>query len=204
MLEFIRSINNVVLCGMRVIAGTYRGRRLYGPRTQVLRPTSDRVREALFSILGNRLPHSRFLDLYAGTGAVGIEALSRGADRVTAVESDRDAVSLLQRNRLLCQIGSELTVQPHTVEQFVRRPAHWNGPYDVVFADPPYAETGKLSSLLNASMTGSLFAPDAWLIVEHGERTMVPATLGPTTLRRQYHYGDTTLSLYSYPDLHKT
>ena len=189
---------------MRVIAGTYRGRRLYGPRAETLRPTSDRVREALFSILGNRLPHSRFLDLYAGTGAVGIEALSRGADHVTAVESDRDAVNLLQRNRHLCQIGQELTVRPHTIEQFVRHPDHWNGPYDVVFADPPYAETARLSSLLSESTTGALFAVDAWLIVEHRKKTAVPTVLGPTTLRRQYRYGDTTLSLYACPDLDKT
>ncbi|MDH5193076.1 MAG: 16S rRNA (guanine(966)-N(2))-methyltransferase RsmD [Nitrospira sp.] len=194
----------MVLCGMRVIAGTYRGRRLYGPRTQTLRPTADRVREALFSILGNRLPHSRFLDLYAGTGAVGIEALSRGADHVTAVESDRDAVNLLQRNQRLCQIGSELTVRPYTVEQFVQRPDHWNGPYDVIFADPPYAETARLSSFLTESMAQSLFATDAWLIVEHGGKTAAPTALGPTTLRRQYCYGDTTLSLYCCPDLHTT
>ncbi|CUS36359.1 putative Ribosomal RNA small subunit methyltransferase D [Candidatus Nitrospira nitrosa] len=196
MLEFSTSYG-VVLCGMRVIAGTYRGRRLYGPQTQTLRPTSDRVREALFSILGNRLPHSRFLDLYAGTGAVGIEALSRGADHVTAVESDKDAVKLLQRNKQLCQIGSELTIQPHAVEQFLRRPDQWNGPYDVVFADPPYAETTGLSSLLSQSLTGALFAEDAWLVVEHGGKTTVPAALGPTSLRRQYRYGDTMLSLYS-------
>ena len=196
MLEFSSSYG-MVLCGMRVIAGTYRGRRLYGPQTQTLRPTSDRVREALFSILGNRLPHSRFLDLYAGTGAVGIEALSRGADHVTAVESDRDAVNLLQRNKQLCQIGSELTIQAHAVEQFLRRPDHWNGPYDVVFADPPYAETTGLSSLLSESRTETLFAEDTWLVVEHGGKTTVPASLGPTNLRRQYRYGDTTLSLYS-------
>ena len=193
-----------MLCGMRVIAGTYRGRRLYGPRTQMLRPTSDRVREALFSILSNRLPHSRFLDLYAGTGAVGIEALSRGAGHVTAVESDRDAVNLLQRNRDLCQIGSALTVRPYSVEQFVQRPDHWNGPYDLVFADPPYAETARLFSLWNESMTGLLFSVDAWLIVEHGEKTETPRALGPTALRRQYRYGDTTLSLYSCPDRHVT
>ena len=194
----------MVLCGMRVIAGTYRGRRLYGPETQTLRPTSDRVREALFSILCNRLPHCRFLDLYAGTGAVGIEALSRGAEHVTAVEADRNAVNLLNRNKHLCQIGSELTIRPHTVEQFVRHPDHWDGPYDVVFADPPYAETARFSSLLSESMLRSLITADAWLILEHAEKTVAPTSLGPTTLCRQYRYGDTTLSLYSCPPLHET
>lgn len=189
---------------MRVIAGTYRGRRLYGPQTQTLRPTSDRVREALFSILGNRLPHSRFLDLYAGTGAVGIEALSRGADHVTAVEWNRDAVNLLQRNKRLCEIGAELTIQAHTVEQFLQRPDQWHGPYDIVFADPPYAETAKLFSVLSGSMIETLCAVDTWLIVEHGEKSAAPAAIGPTTLRRQYRYGDTTLSRYSRPNHHET
>ena len=113
-------------------------------------------------------------------------------------------MNLLQRNRHLCQIGSELTVWPHTVEHFIQRPDHWNGPYNVVFADPPYAETARLSSLLTESMAQSLFATDAWLIVEHGQKNGAPTALGPTTLRRQYRYGDTTLSLYCCPDLHHT
>ena len=203
MLDFTSSYYGVALCGMRVIAGTYRGRRLYGPQTQTLRPTSDRVREALFSILGNRLPHSRFLDLYAGTGAVGIEALSRGADHVTAVESNRDAVNLLQRNKRLCDIGTELAIQAHTVEQFLQRSDHWHGPYDIVFADPPYAETARLFSVLSGPVTETLCAVDTWLIVEHGEKSAAPAALGSTTLRRQYRYGDTTLSRYSRPTHHE-
>ena len=185
---------------MRVIAGTHRGRRLYGPRADILRPTSDRVREALFSILGHRLIHSRFLDLYAGTGAVGIEAISRGADQVTSVESDREAVKLLQSNLQLCHINHELTVQPQTVERFLRQPDQWDGPYGIVFADPPYAETSRLSVLFGEPVTDALLTADAWLIVEHATRTAVPTNLGPTSLQRQYRYGDTTLSRYSRPD----
>ena len=188
-----------MLSGMRVIAGTYRGRQLYGPRKLALRPTSDRVREALFSILGNRLPNSRFLDLYAGTGAVGIEAVSRGAEHVTSVESNRDAVKLLHQNRQLCQIGEEMSVFSQAVQQFLNRPDQWHGPYTIVFADPPYAEASELPALLAESMTDDLLAMDAWLVIEHASKTALPMSLGCTQFLRRYRYGDTALSLYVRP-----
>lgn len=182
---------------MRVIAGTHRGRHLRGPEGSALRPTSDRVREALFSILGNRLPNSRFLDLYAGTGAVGIEALSRGASAVTSVESDGGAVKLLQRNIADCRMAEHMTVRAQTVKQFLSRPDHWDGPYDIVFADPPYAAAGELESLFGDPALAPLFAADSWLIVEHAEKTTLPAHLGPHAFLRRYHYGDTALSIFS-------
>ncbi len=188
-----------MLSGMRVIAGVHRGRRLCGPRTSALRPTSDRVREALFSILGNRLPHSRFLDLYAGTGAVGIEAVSRGADYVSSVESNRDALKLLKQNVDLCKIGDGLAVRSQTVQEFLNHPDQWNGPYDIVFTDPPYAEASELSSLLVGPKTDGLFASDAWLVVEHASKTDLPMLLGCTKFVRRYRYGDTALSLYVRP-----
>ncbi|SRR6185437_3429321 len=185
-----------MLSGMRVIAGTHRGRRLYGPGKLALRPTSDRVREALFSILGNRLTNSRFLDLYAGTGSVGIEAVSRGAAHVTSVESNRDALKLLRQNLELCHIGEEIAVLGQTVQQFLNHPDQWNGPYDIVFADPPYAEASELSSLLAASRADDLFALDSWLVIEHAAKTVLPMLLGCTKFLRRYCYGDTALSLY--------
>ena len=187
-----------MLCGMRVIAGIHRGRRLYGPGKLDLRPTSDRVREALFSILGNRLANSRFLDLYAGTGAVGIEAVSRGAERVTSVESTRDALKLLQQNLELCHLGDEIAVLNKTVRDFLNHSDQWNGPYDIVFADPPYAETSELLSLLAAPKTSDLFASDSWLIIEHATKTPLPMSLGCGRFLRRYRYGDTALSLYSH------
>ena len=96
---------------MRVIAGSHRGRRLSGPEGTALRPTSDKVRQAIFSILGTQVFGSRFLDLYAGTGAVGIEALSRGATSVTFVESDPKAVQLLQKNLRACQLLDRVQVR---------------------------------------------------------------------------------------------
>ena len=188
-----------MLSGMRVIAGTYRGRRLFGPRKLALRPTSDRVREALFSIIGNRLSNSRFLDLYAGTGAVGIEAVSRGAEHVTFVESNRDAIRLLQQNLELCRIADGPAVLTQTIQQFLNHPDQWRGPYDIIFADPPYAETSELSSLLAEPRTDDLFGLDSWLVVEHAAKTTLPLSLGCTQFLRRYRYGDTALSLYFRP-----
>lgn len=182
-----------------MIAGTNRGRRLYAPRAHHLRPTSDRVREALFSILGNRLTKSRMVDLYAGTGAVGIEALSRGAAHVTSVESDREALKHLRRNIQICQIGEELSLRAQGVQQFLSNPEQWNGPYDIVFADPPYSDTDECASLLSTPQAEDLLGADSWLVIEHATRTTLPLSVGHLQFLRRYRYGDTSLSVYSSP-----
>ncbi|MCP9470483.1 MAG: 16S rRNA (guanine(966)-N(2))-methyltransferase RsmD [Nitrospira sp.] len=185
---------------MRVIAGIHRGRRLRQPQGFGLRPTSERVREALFSILGNRLPGCRFLDLYAGTGAVAIEALSRGASYATCVESDPSALKLLRQNVHDCVGGSSLTVYAQTVERFLSRPDLWEGEYDVVFADPPYPMVMELTSIFEHSAIDRLFAQDSWFIIEHAAKTTLPTLLGSCVYLRGYRYGDTALSLYSQTD----
>ena len=183
---------------MRIIAGTHRGRRLHGPTGTALRPTSDRVREALFSILGNRLPGSRFLDLYAGTGAVGIEAVSRGAQHVVCVESNREALTLMHRNLSDCGMINRVIVQGRTVQQFLSRMDHMRGPYNIVFADPPYAAAHELAALLAGVTPEALLAPDARLIAEHAANTPLPDQLGPCVFLRRYAYGDTALSVFAY------
>lgn len=184
---------------MRVIAGTHRGRRLQGPQGTALRPTSDRVREALFSILGNRLPESRVLDLYAGTGAIGIEALSRGVAQVTFVESRAESLALLRRNVSDCHMSSQVIIQARTVQQFLARPELWTGPYDIVFADPPYDATYELEGIFK-NITPALVVPDAWLVVEHASKMVLPPQLGPSSFTRRYAYGDTALSIFTFPD----
>lgn len=180
---------------MRVIAGTHRGRRLVGPRGEALRPTSDRVREALGSILSHRIAGCRFLDLYAGTGAVGIEALSRGAIDVTYVESNATALALLRRNIAGCGLMARTSIRSQTVQQFLSRPESWGGPFDLVFADPPYESTFALTALMSR-VDPRLFAPDACLVVEHARKTILPAELGGLEFVRRYDYGDTALSLF--------
>jgi 16S rRNA G966 N2-methylase RsmD len=94
-------------------------------------------------------------------------------------------------------MAERMTVRPQTVKQFLSRPDHWDGPYDIVFADPPYAVAGELESLFAAPALAQLFAADSWLVVEHAEKTTLPAHLGQHVFLRRYHYGDTALSIYS-------
>lgn len=186
---------------MRVIAGVHRGRRLVGPKGQALRPTSDRVKEALFDILATHIVGSRVLDLYAGTGALGIEALSRGAVHVTFVEQDPRTVRLLQANLARCgpTPSAASTIMTGRVETFLRRPPLWRGPYDIVLADPPYAWTMALIDALAMAPVG-VFAEQAILAIEHAAKTELPSTIGSHGLRRRYLYGDTALSLFHRPE----
>ena len=180
---------------MRVIAGSHRGRRLSGPQGTSLRPTSDKVREALFSILGTKVLGGRFLDLYAGTGAVGIEALSRGASAVTFVESDLKAVQLLQENLRTCQLLDRAQVRVGQTAAFLEREDWWGGPYDVLFADPPYAALDELEILIHAWRPG-LLSEHAAVIIEQDSRNTLPASIDHAALVRRYVYGDTALHLY--------
>jgi 16S rRNA (guanine(966)-N(2))-methyltransferase RsmD len=181
---------------MRVLGGTHKGRRLYGPKSHRLRPTSARVKEALFSILGSRVVGSRFLDLYAGSGAVGIEALSRGAAHATFVESDPAAVRLLQANLARCGFQSSGEIHGCSVETFLMRSRRLPTPYDLVFVDPPYGE-GPLRRLWAALASSPAVASHALLVFEHSTMTAIPRPSGRFLPLRQYRYGDTTLSLFA-------
>jgi 16S rRNA (guanine(966)-N(2))-methyltransferase RsmD len=180
---------------MRVIAGTQKGRRLHGPHGSGLRPTSDRVKEALFSILGSRIGGSRFLDLYAGTGAIGIEALSRGAERVTFVEPDQAALRVLRANLAQCGLDTAADIHMCSAGSFLKRRAQAPDRYDLVFADPPYRHD-HLDTLRSALAETTVVAPGALIVLEHSSKTAVPATHGRLILLKQYKYGDTTLSVF--------
>lgn len=180
---------------MRVIAGSHRGRRLRGPEGNALRPTSDKVRGALFSILGTQISGSRFLDLYAGTGAVGIEALSRGASAITFVESDPKAVQLLRKNLQTCELLHQAQVWTEQTAAFLDRKEWWDGPYDILFADPPYADLDELEIMIHAWRPG-LLSEHATVIIEQDAHAELPASIGPAVLVRRYQYGDTALYLY--------
>jgi len=177
----------------RIIGGSARGRRLAPPSGDATRPTSDRVREALFSALEAQLGslHGlRVLDLYAGSGAVGLEAASRGADAVTAVESDRRTAALIASNAT--SLGFEVEVLAHPVARALSgRP---RAPYDVVFADPPYPmpET-EVAEALRLLVEHDWLKPGAPVVLERSARSVEPAWptgLGPV---RQKRYGETLL-----------
>jgi 16S rRNA (guanine(966)-N(2))-methyltransferase RsmD len=133
--------------------------------------------------------------LYAGTGAVGIEALSRGASAVTFVESDPKALQLLQENLRTCQLLDRAQIRVEQAATFLDRKDWLGGPYDVLFADPPYAALGELDILIHAWRPG-LFSEHAAVIIEQDSRTELPASIDHGTLVRRYVYGDTTLYLY--------
>lgn len=166
-----------------------------GPQGTTLRPTSDKVREALFSILGVRVPGGRFLDLYAGTGAVGIEAISRGAAAVTFVECAPRALQVLRKNLAACGFEDHVQVRVGRTQDFLARPEWWEGPYDVVFADPPYADTQVIETLQTV-WTTELLGEDGVMVIEQNAKAVLPTSVADAVLIRRYVYGDTALFLY--------
>jgi 16S rRNA (guanine966-N2)-methyltransferase len=181
---------------MRVIAGTLKGRRLKAPTWDGLRPTSDKLRETLFNILAPRIAGARVLDGYAGTGAIGIEALSRGAARVTFVEVDQRAETLIEENLAHCGVTSSYAIIRASVARALDQlDAAAFGPYDpfdIVWLDPPYDEQ---PDAVIAS-AGGLLAPGGVLVLEHARRRRSPETAGRLVRTRQVASGDSALSFY--------
>ena len=182
---------------MRVVAGTQKGRSIKNPQGWDCRPTSARVREALFSILSAHVAGARVLDLYAGTGALGIESLSRGARHVVFVDNQAKTVRLLRENIERCGYTRQCVVLTQDVETFFTAPPAWNEPlaFDIVLADPPYQRTDLTQLLERLSLSGTL-APDGRAILEHESRRTVPTRVGSLAQTRQARYGDTTLTFY--------
>lgn len=162
------------------------------------RPTPDRVREALFSILGS-VEGARVLDLYAGTGALGIEALSRGASQATFVENARPALDALRENLAKLGLAGSATVLAMRVEQAARRMgASGSDRFDLVFADPPYemVRDGSAPRAIASVIEAGLLAEAAWVVLEHGALDEAPELPG-LALQESRRYGDTALSLYA-------
>ena len=154
---------------MRVIAGKYRGRNLKSPPSLEVRPTSDRLRETLFNVIAPQIGEIRFLDLCAGSGAVGIEALSRGAAHVTFVDRSRKMCHLVEANLDLCQIPEDETqvVQAEASDFLTRDISASGGPWDIVFFDPPYANDYLKVLKILGSQAQKLLSNSAILIAEH-------------------------------------
>ena len=172
-----------------MIAGIYGGRELTAPRGRATRPTSDRVREALFSILGD-LPGAEVLDLFAGSGALAIEAVSRGAGHATLVDSSRAAIAAITRN--LQRLEIDATVHRGSALAFLQQAAGSNRQYDLVFLDPPYRHAGSLSAQLTAALAPVL-VPEARVVAESDRRG--PLELG-LELLDQRRYGDTLIQIH--------
>lgn len=182
---------------MRVIAGTYKGRRLKSPPSMQVRPTSDRLRETLFNVIAPRIEGARFLDLCAGSGAVGIEALSRGAIQATFVDRSRKMCGLIESNLDLCRIPEDQTeVVNTTAEDFLKRSEGQSKPWDIIFFDPPYKDDYMEVLRLCGDRKNTILDDTGLLIVEHHHKTELPESVGQLTRVRILKQGDSALSFY--------
>jgi 16S rRNA (guanine966-N2)-methyltransferase len=185
---------------MRVIAGTYRSRQLLAPRGMQTRPTSDRLRETLFNVLAPRLPGCRFVDLYAGTGAVGVEALSRGAAHVWFAENAEPALASLRQNLAALKISRDFTLEDRGTGAMLQRLSKLQHPIDLVYLDPPYEAEDEYSGTLNffGSVRGrAILAPHALVIAEHGSKAKLAMRYGVLEHTRLLKQGDAALSFFA-------
>jgi 16S rRNA (guanine966-N2)-methyltransferase len=187
---------------MRVIAGTYRSRQLAAPRGLETRPTSDRLRETLFNILSPRLEGCRFVDLYAGTGAVGIEAISRGAAHVWFAENAEPALASLRANFAALKIVHGFTVEPRGVGAMLQRLGKLSQTIDIVYLDPPYEAEAEYVGTLNflgSSKGREILAPDVLVIAEHSSKAKLAGRYGALEHTRLLKQGDAALSFFGFP-----
>ena len=193
---------------MRIIAGEYRSRTLEAPAGLATRPTSDRLRETLFNVLAPRMEGAIFLDLYAGSGAVGIEALSRGAASVDFVERAEGAVAVLRKNLARLGIAAEVRVHTVGVGTWLRRVARSAGSvrkpgsaagFDLVFLDPPYEAAEEYAATLGllGGTSMELLTPGALVIAEHRRKERLAEKYGELERTRLLEQGDAALSFYA-------
>lgn len=178
---------------MRIIAGAYKGRNLKSPPSMNVRPTSDRLRETLFNVIAPRIEDARFLDLCAGSGAVGIEALSRGASHATFVDRSRRSCTLIESNLELCRVPEDQqTIYCSEASEFLRQTT--SGPWDIIYFDPPYKDD--YLKTLNRLSSSNLLSLDGILIVEHHHKNTQPETIGDLVRTRVLKQGDSSLSFF--------
>lgn len=196
---------------MRVIGGEFRSRQLQTPRGDATRPTSDRLRETLFNVLGPAVGGARFLDLYAGSGAVGVEALSRGAAFAGFVEHRPPALAAIRANLAMLGLGSRAVVESRTVaaalgrlseaQRLIEKPQLLEKPqgFDFVFLDPPYEAESEYTETLGVlgREPARLLRPGASVIAEHARRQGPPEKFGALRRRRLLEQGEAALSFYT-------
>jgi 16S rRNA (guanine966-N2)-methyltransferase len=176
---------------MRIIAGTLKGRRLAAPTWDGLRPTSDKLRETLFNIVAARVPGARVLDAYAGTGAIGLEALSRGAAHVTFADRDPRALKLIGENLAHCGVSDRYAIILTHFGETTLSPAP--GTFDLAVLDPPYDEPDLATAV---SAAEPLLASGGLLVLEHARRRAAPDSAAGLSRVREVRSGDSALAFY--------
>ncbi len=180
---------------MRVTGGSGKGRRLKVPAGSRVRPTSDKVKQALFNILGDKVADAVFLDLFAGTGGIGIEALSRGAGKVVFVDDSRDSLQTVRKNIEQTGFTEQTEVVASHAEKYLKKsPVQC----DIIFLDPPY--TYDQEALLAAVAESAVLKPDSIVVSEHFKKQPSPERAGVLMLYREAQYGDTVLAFYRLGD----
>ncbi|MBQ9016031.1 MAG: 16S rRNA (guanine(966)-N(2))-methyltransferase RsmD [Firmicutes bacterium] len=177
---------------MRVISGIYKGRKLESPENYDIRPTTDKAKEALFSILYNELPGARVLDVFAGTGALGIEALSRGAAECIFVDGSRQAVALTKRNLAHCGAQENARVLAGDYRKVL---SGLSGAFDIILMDPPYNK-GLLADAMEIISQRGLLAEEGVIVCEHRKEEELPERIGGFTREKERRYGIVKLSIY--------
>jgi len=180
---------------MRVISGEAKGRRLKAPTGDRIRPTADRVKETLFDILGERVQNARVLDLFAGTGSLGIEALSRGARSVLFVDEAGEAIRLISDNLERTEMGSRAEVWRSNALSALARLKKLGRQFEIVLLDPPYGY-GHIESIMRRLRRVRLSSRRGLIVIEHDKRTELPERFGSMQRLDQRRFGDTTVSFY--------
>lgn len=180
---------------MRVIAGKARGHKLHTLKGDQTRPTQDRVRESLFNILTPYISGARVLDLFAGSGALAIEALSRGAESAVLVEKSPAAARVIQRNLHATRLAGDARLRVGDAFRELERLAAEGASFDLIFADPPY-ELGLAPKTLHSVSRSGVLAPGGFLVVEHARKEELDSTMENLQLIRQKRYGDTMISFF--------
>ena len=178
---------------MRIISGTSKGRKLATPPDRAIRPTSDRVKGSIFNSLGNDVAGKLVLDLFAGTGNLGCEALSRGAKKVVFVEKGKHALSIINKNLLLCGMHSSAEVLNSDVNRAIRILHEQGAMFDLLLMDPPYRK-GFLPSALSELEIRRIYHQESILVIQHDRREPLPDISESWTVLRQRRMGDTLIS----------
>ncbi|MED4780647.1 16S rRNA (guanine(966)-N(2))-methyltransferase RsmD [Brevibacillus choshinensis] len=182
---------------MRVISGEHKGRRLAAVPGKGTRPTTDKVKESIFNMIGPYFDGGWALDLYAGTGGLGIEALSRGVDRSVFVERDAKAFAVVKQNLETCRLEGSADLYRMDADRAIRTLATRKQAFDLVFLDPPYAQQ-KIAEEIRLLQELDLLADGAWIVTEHDVDVKLPEEIGDCVQDRASTYGDTAVTLYYF------
>ena len=182
---------------MRIIGGEFRGRKLLAVRGVKTRPTSDRIREAIFNILSSKVRDAVVLDLFAGTGALGLEALSRGAHNAIFIESDKNSLSVIRRNVAAIGLEEQATIIKWDIQKNLGCLVVFAGRVNLVFMDPPYAGN-LIEPTLSHLHTSGCLQPGALIIIEHSAKEVFCVDQNPYHLEDQRTYGKTLVSFLTY------